>query len=42
MCYSLDLNSNLSLAFKELFNNLADYNTTWDINRTNQVTILCK
>ena len=41
-CHDLDLNPKLSPAFKGLLDNLRDYNTTQAINRTGQVTILCK
>ena len=41
-CYNSESNSKLSPAFKELLDNLMDYNMTQAINRTGQVTILCK
>jgi len=42
LCHDLDLNPKLSPAFKGLLDNLRDYNMTWAINRTGQVTILHK
>ena len=41
-CHDSDSNPKISPAFKGLLNNLVDYNATWDINRTGQVTILHK
>jgi len=41
-CHNSELNSKLSPAFKDLLNNLMDYNMTKAINRMGQVTILCK
>jgi len=42
MCYDLDSNPKVSLAFKGLLDNLMDYNAIKSINRTGQVTILRK
>jgi len=41
-CYGSDLNPKLSPTFKGLLDNLTDYNITWTINSTGQVTILHK
>jgi len=41
-CHDSESNPQLSPAFIGLLNNLTDYNTTKSINRTGQVTLLCK
>ena len=41
-CYDSESKPQLSPVFIGLLNNLTDYNTTRAINRTGQVTILCK
>ena len=41
-CHDSESNSQLSLAFIGLLNNLTDYNAKKSIYRTGQVTLLCK
>ena len=42
LCHDSESSPKLSPAFKGLLDNLRDYNVTQSINRTGQVTILCK